>query len=116
VLVGLIMLIAGFAAGSSSGTVMIAVGVSLASLGGLELAIREHFAGYRSHNVLLALACAVLAAAILTAFVELVSGSVVPLIPVAAGAVAFVPAFMALRGAFRRASGGFSYRIGRLGG
>ena len=115
-LVGLIMLVAGFFSGGNRGLALIGVGTVLGALGGLELAIREHFAGYRSHNVLLALACAVLAAAILTAFVELVSGSVVPLIPVAAGAVAFVPAFMALRGAFRRASGGFSYRIGRLGG
>jgi hypothetical protein len=116
ILVGLIMLIAGFASGSVRGTVMIAIGITLAALGGLELAVREHFAGYRSHSGLLALACAVLAGALLGALAVLVFGSVVAVIPVAAGAVVFVPALIALRGAFRRASGGLSFRIGRLRG
>jgi hypothetical protein len=46
----------------------------------------------------------------------LVFGEVIPAVAVAAGAVAAVPAFIAARNAFRRASGGLSYRIGRLGG
>ncbi len=116
VLVGLIMLIAGFASGGVGGTLMIAVGITLAALGGLELAIREHFAGYRSHSGLLALACAVITGGLLSVLVDLLFGSVIPLIPVAAGVVAFVPAFIALRNAFRRASGGLSFRIGRLRG
>ena len=33
---------------------MIAAGVALASLAGLELSIREHLAGYRSHSTVLA--------------------------------------------------------------
>jgi hypothetical protein len=114
ILVGLIMLIVGFASGSVRGTVMIAVGITLAALGGLELAVREHFAGYRSHSGLLALACAVLTGAVLGALAVPVFGSVIALIPVAAGAIVFVPALIALRGAFRRASGGLTYRIGRL--
>ena len=36
------------------GAVMIAVGLALGALAGLELSIREHFAGYRSHTLLLA--------------------------------------------------------------
>ena len=32
----------------------IGVGVVLAALGGLEVSVREHFAGYRSHTTLLA--------------------------------------------------------------
>ena len=32
----------------------IGIGVALAGLGGMEVAIREHFAGYRSHTTLLA--------------------------------------------------------------
>ena len=95
---------------------MIGVGVALASLGGLELAIREHFAGYRSHSLLLALACAVFTAAALTALAALAFDSVLPLIPVAVGAVVFGPALLALRGAFRRASGGLSFRVGGLRG
>ena len=116
ILVGLIMLVAGFASGSVRGTVMIAIGIALAALGGLELAIREHFAGYRSHSGLLALACAVLGGAVLGALGVLAFGSIIAVIPVAAGAIVFVPALIALRGAFRRASGGLSYRIGRLHG
>ncbi|MGN6587556.1 MAG: hypothetical protein ACTHKT_08820, partial [Solirubrobacterales bacterium] len=38
----------------------IGAGVALAGLGGLEVAIREHFAGYRSHTTLLAGAAFVL--------------------------------------------------------
>ncbi|HEY1853488.1 MAG TPA: hypothetical protein VGG40_02785, partial [Solirubrobacterales bacterium] len=33
---------------------LIGVGVALAALGGMEVAIREHFGGYRSHTTLLA--------------------------------------------------------------
>ena len=32
---------------------MIAVGLALGALAGMELSIREHFAGYRSHTLLL---------------------------------------------------------------
>jgi hypothetical protein len=116
ILVGLIMLVAGFASAGFGGTLMIAVGISLAALGGLELAIREHFAGYRSHSTLLALAAAVLTAALLMLLEALAFGSVIPAAPVAGGAVVFVPALIGLRRAFRRASGGLSFRIGRLGG
>ena len=116
ILVGLVMLILGFLRSDASGTVLIAIGISIAALGGLELAIREHFAGYRSHSALLAFACAVGAGAALVILALLIFGEVIPAVAVAAGAVAFVPAFIALRGAFRRASGGLSYRIGRLKG
>jgi CHASE2 domain-containing sensor protein len=116
IFVGLVMLVIGFASGGPSGALTIAVGIALAALGGLELTIREHFAGYRSHSVLLALACAVLCAALIYALALAVFGSVVPLVPVAVGAVVFVPALLAMRNAFRRASGGLSYRIGRLRG
>ncbi len=54
VLIGLIMVVAGFVVGSAQGRTMIAVGLALGALAGLELSIREHFAGYRSHTTLLA--------------------------------------------------------------
>jgi hypothetical protein len=54
VLVGIVMLVAGFIIGGDQGSVAIATGLVLASLAGLELSIREHFAGYRSHSALLA--------------------------------------------------------------
>jgi hypothetical protein len=116
ILVGLVMLVVGFTRGGVSGTLTIAVGITLAALGGLELAIREHFSGYRSHSALLALACAILTAAAVYALAAVIFGSVIPLVPVVTGVVVFVPVLVAMRNAFKRASGGLSFRIGRLGG
>ena len=49
------MLILGFfVVGGSRGPILIAAGLALGSIGGLELSIREHFAGYRSHTAVLA--------------------------------------------------------------
>src|SRR4051794_7558764 len=59
ILVGLVLLVAGFFVTPPQGVVMIGVGLGLGSLAGLELAIREHFAAYRSHNLLLAAAVGV---------------------------------------------------------
>src|SRR4051794_11626952 len=42
-----------------SGKVMVVAAMCLGSLGGLEVSIREHFAGFRSHTTLLAASCAV---------------------------------------------------------
>jgi len=89
----------------------IGVGVVLAGLGGLEVAVREHFAGYRSHTTLLAGAVFVIVVGALFYLVGLILA-----ICLAVGALAFVASFMALRRAFRRASGGLSFRIGRFGG
>jgi uncharacterized membrane protein YhiD involved in acid resistance len=110
------MLIAGFVVAGNQGLVMIAVGVALGSLGGLEVSVREHFAGYRSHTTVLALAAGVLTAAAITVVTTLAFDSVLLAIPVAAGVVAFAAAFAILRGAFRRASGGLSIKVGGLRG
>lgn len=116
IFVGLIMLVVGFFSGGFGGILAIAVGLTLAAIGGLELAVREHFSGYRSHSTLLAGACAIATAGAVTGIAVLAFGSVIPLIPVLAGAAAFVPAFLTMRGAFQRVSGGLSYRFGRLWG
>lgn len=89
----------------------IGIGVALAGLGGMEVAIREHFAGYRSHTTLLAG----------TAFVFTVGGFYylaheILAVCLAIGAVAFVIVFYLARRAFQRASGGLSYRIGGMRG
>ncbi|MGN6255582.1 MAG: hypothetical protein ACTHO8_11475 [Solirubrobacterales bacterium] len=89
----------------------IGVGVALAGLGGMEVAIREHFAGYRSHTTLLAGAAFVL----VTGLVFYV-GNTILAVALACGAVAFLIAFFLARRAFQRASGGLSYRIGRSSG
>jgi len=53
IFVGLVSVIAGFAIGGTRGGTLVVVGLVLGALGGLELSIREHLAGYRSHTTLL---------------------------------------------------------------
>ncbi|MDQ3572195.1 MAG: hypothetical protein M3383_04975 [Actinomycetota bacterium] len=54
ILVGLVLLLVGFIGGGDRGPVLVLAGLALASIGGFELAIREHFSGFRSHSTLLA--------------------------------------------------------------
>src|SRR3954462_11745073 len=55
VLAGLVLLVVGVVHHDSSrGRIMMVFGLALASLGGLDTALREHFNGYRSHSTLLA--------------------------------------------------------------
>jgi hypothetical protein len=108
VLAGLVILLIGF---FSASPIAIAVGVVLGCLGGLELALREHFAGYRSHTFLLAGTAFVITVGTLLYF-----GGLVLLVCLIAGAVVFAIAFLALRSAFRRASGGLSFKVGGLRG
>src|SRR3954449_8784068 len=56
VFIGILLLIAGFFVPPPQGFVMIAVGLGLGSLAVLELSVREHLAGYRSHTLVLSAA------------------------------------------------------------
>jgi hypothetical protein len=108
VLAGIVALAIGFFGGNVTA---VALGVVLAGLGGLATAASEHFAGYRSHTTLLAG----------TVFVLVVGGlfylaGLILAVCLGVGAVAFLIAFIALRRAFQRASGGLSFKVGRLGG
>jgi hypothetical protein len=100
VLAGLILLIAGLVVGGGRGGTMIAVGLALGAIAGLELSIREHFAGYRSHTTLLAGAAGL---AVLVGL-ALVSSVWLPLALAIAFGVFSVAAW-ALARAFRRRSG-----------
>jgi hypothetical protein len=104
--VGLVLIVVGFVTGLSSdrGRLALLFGLVLASLGGLDTALREHFAGYRSHSTVLGGLPAVLVAGGLF-FAR------APWAAVAGGAVVtFALAFWAFRTAFRRRSGGLSFR------
>lgn len=103
ILGGIVSLAIGVIGGHSAA---IGVGVALAGLGGLEVAIREHFAGYRSHTTLLAGAAFVL----VTGLVFYAAHTVLA-VALGAGAAAFAVTFYLARRAFQRASGGLSYRI-----
>jgi len=90
---------------------LIGVGVGLAAVGGMEVAIREHFAGYRSHSTLLAGFVFVVVVAGLFYAANMVLAYALPI-----GAVCFAVVFYLARRAFRRASGGLSFRIGGMRG
>ncbi len=98
ILIGVVLIVVGFVTHGSRGPVLLGCGLGLASLATLELTIREHFAGYRSHASLLAGAGAVGVAALLYAFTRLPQ----PL-PLVIAAAVFGTLFQLLRGAHRRA-------------
>jgi hypothetical protein len=66
VLVGIVLLILGaLNLSEDRGKLMLVLGMALGSLGGLDTALREHFAGYRSHTTIIASLPAVATAAAL---------------------------------------------------
>jgi hypothetical protein len=110
VLLALILGVIGFInLDTHRGRLMVAAAMILGSLGGLEVSIREHFAGFRSHTTLLAGSLSVLAMGVV-AFVGGRGNLPVIGIAVAVGVLVFVLAFWGLREAFRRRSGGPGFR------
>jgi hypothetical protein len=108
ILAGIVSLAIGVIGGHPTA---IGVGVALAGLGGLEVAIREHFAGYRSHTTMLAGA-----AFVLTTGLVYYAADQILAVALACGAIIFLTVFYLARKAFQRASGGLSYKVGGLGG
>src|SRR3954467_10117464 len=92
-----------------SGKVMVAAAMCLGSLGGLEVSVREHFAGYRSHTSLLAASCGV-GSMILISVIAGKAGVGILALVVGVGVLVFVLAFYGLRQAFVRRSGGLGFR------
>src|SRR3954447_6275488 len=106
IFIGIVLFAVGFFFPPPQGFVMLAVGLGLASLAGLELSIREHFAAYRSHTLLLSAAIGV------PVFGALFIGTKLsPAICVAAGLVSFAGAAWLFTSAFRSRSGGALYRF-----
>ncbi|MGH2955186.1 MAG: hypothetical protein ACRDK9_14455 [Solirubrobacterales bacterium] len=106
VLVALVMLVIGFVVGGTRGATLLGTGLVLGSLAGLELSVREHFAGYRSHTVLLSAAAAL---ALLLALYYL--AGLTPGASLAVGAVGFGLGAWALTRAFRARSGGRAFKL-----
>jgi hypothetical protein len=109
VLIALVLLIGSFFVDSSRRGPMLLGGLALGSLAGLELSIREHFGGFRSHSALLAGAVAA-AAITLTYFVTKGGGAAIAVVPVVVGGVVFMAAFWLFRQAFSRRTGGVGFR------
>src|SRR3954470_16027067 len=130
VLIALVLLVGSFFVDSSRRGPMLLGGLALGSLAGLELSIREHFGGFRSHSALLAGAVAgagvtgthfvarggggagAVAAAAITAtyFVTRGGGASVAIVPVVVGGLVFLAAFWLFRQAFMRRTGGVDFR------
>jgi hypothetical protein len=107
VLGSLSLFVAGVIVRGTRGGVMVVCALVLGSLAGLELSIREHLAGYRSHSTLLAGAAGV-AAAMATFFIAGRDAGRVAFLPV--GLAVFAAAFWFLRQTFKRRSGGVGFR------
>ena len=104
-LIGLVLIVIGFFSLSDQrGGVLIVCGLVLGSLAGLDTVVREHFAGYRSHSLLLAGVPTVLVAGVLY-----FSRAPILVLLVAAAAV-FAAALVLFRRTFRRRSGGLAFR------
>jgi len=84
----------------------VGAGLIIAALGGLELALREHLAGFRSHTTVLAGTAAFVVVTVLA----LGPGPHTLGVLVIIGVVVFGASFYALRQLFRRRSGGLSFR------
>ena len=107
ILAGIVLMTWGFlAGGGDEANGRIAAGLGIASLAGLELAVREHVTGFRSHTTLLAAAIGIVT------IVALGLGAGVDLLGVllVSGLAAFAASFYGLRELFRRRSGGLSFR------
>jgi hypothetical protein len=105
ILLGLVLILWGAARGSG-GEEMLVGGLVIASLGGGELALREHLAGYRSHSSLPAGVAAFVAVSV----VALGLGPVKVWMLVILGVAVFAGTFYGMRELFKRRSGGLGFR------
>ncbi|MDQ4049548.1 MAG: hypothetical protein M3131_09250 [Actinomycetota bacterium] len=106
-LAGIVLLTWGLLSGpGSSGSSKIVAGLLVASIAGLELSVREHVTGFRSHTTLIS---AVVGALVILALAFGAGLETLGFL-VLAGMAAFAVSFVALRELFKRRSGGFSFR------
>ena len=105
ILAGIVLIVWGVLGGRDGQDRFIA-GLAIASLGGAELALREHLAGYRSHSTLLA----GVAAFVTVTAIGLGLGPVKVWLLLVLGAAVFGGTFYAMRELFKRRSGGLGFR------
>jgi hypothetical protein len=106
ILAGIVVLVWGLFSGRDGGGERVAGGLVLASLGGGELALREHLGGFRSHSALLA----GVATFVVITVIVLALGPVKMWVILGAGVAVFGASFYWMRELFRRRSGGLSFR------
>jgi hypothetical protein len=106
ILAGIVVIFWGLFSGGDQGNERVGAGLVLASLGGGELALREHLGGYRSHSSLLAGVAAFVAVTV----VVIGLGPVELWVLVIVAATVFGGTFYAMRELFKRRSGGLGFR------
>lgn len=104
-LAAIVLGVCGLVVGGRSGGVLLTGAMLLGSVAGLEVAIREHVGGYRSHTLVLSGVLAVATLAVLF-FADVARTTMLPI-----AAVVLVVAFVALRQLFKRRSGGVGVRV-----
>src|SRR2546423_5664670 len=114
VLIALVLLVGSFFVNSSRRGPMLLGGLALGSLAGLELSIREHFGGFRSHSALLAGAVAAAAIAV-TYFVTKGGGAASAGWRGGVAGAGFMAAFWRFRRGLARRTGGGGFRRGARG-
>lgn len=106
ILFGIVLIVLGFVGVADRRALLLVCGFALVTLASLELSLREHFSGYRSHSALLAGAAAVIVDVPLFFWTRLAQE-----ILLAVGVAVFAASFFALRAAFRRRTGGIGFRV-----
>jgi hypothetical protein len=106
ILAGILVIFWGLFSGGDQSSERVAAGLVLASLGGGELALREHLGGFRSHSALLAGVVAFVAVTV----VAIGLGPVKVWVLLIVGVGAFAGTFYAMRELFKRRSGGLGFR------
>jgi hypothetical protein len=106
ILAGIVVIFWGLFSGGDRGNERVGAGLVLASLGGGELALREHLGGYRSHSSLLAGVAAFVAVTVVAIGLGPVELWVLLIVAVAV----FGGTFYAMRELFKRRSGGLGFR------
>lgn len=104
-LAAIVLFVWGILTGGRGGATLIMGAMLLGSVAGLEVAIREHFGGYRSHTLVLS---GVLGFAILAILYVIGAGRTLLIAGAAAGLLVGVPTFRQL---FKRKSGGVGMRV-----
>lgn len=105
ILAGLVLVVVGFAAGGDHRLTFFVLGFALIAVSAVEQAIREHFAGFRSHTTLLA-GSIVLFPVLPLSFVT----SIPRIALLGVGGLVFALSFFGLRSAFARRAGGLAFR------
>ncbi len=106
VLSAIVLAVAGFVVRGHAGGVLLTGAVLLGSVAGLEVALREHLGGYRSHTTLLAGAGAIGTMALLHFGPRVDRSTIVPI-----AVVVFGLGFIGWRALFKKRSGGFGVKV-----